>query len=92
MNNKITAVRARQIAEVAGTNSTIVKLNVDYILEKIIKEANKGELHVYISSSELRGHIQDSIIQETFSELHKLGYNAISADFVNNSKLYKVTW
>ena len=90
MDNKITAVQARQIAEANGANKFTVKLNIDYILEKIIKEANKGESHVYISSGELKG--DDSTIQKTFSELGKLGYNTVSTDFVNNSKLYKVTW
>lgn len=90
MDNKITAVQARQIAEANGVNKFTVKSNIDYILEKIIKEADKGELHVYISSGELKG--DDSTIQKTFSELGKLGYNTVSNDFVNNSKLYKVTW
>lgn len=90
MDNKITAVRARQIAESNGANNVVVKLNVDYILQKIIKEANKGELHTYISTNELNG--DDFVIQKTFTELGKLGYIAVSADFGNNSKLYKVTW
>ena len=90
MDNKITAVQARQIAERNGANNAIVKLNVDYILDKIIKEANKGELHTYISTNELGG--QDFIIQKTFSELDKLGYITVSEDFDKNSKLYKVTW
>ena len=90
MDNKITAAQARQIAEANGANNVAVKLNIYHILQKIIKEANKGELHTYISTSELCG--QDFIIQETFNELGKLGYITVSADFVNNSKLYKVIW
>ena len=90
MDNKITAVRARQIAESNGANNVVVKLNVDYILRKIIKEASKGELHTYISTNELSGN--DLTIEETFCELSNLGYIAVSADFDNNSKLYKVTW
>lgn len=90
MDNKITAAQARQIAESNGANDVAVKSNIYHILQKIIKEANKGRLHVYISSSELCG--QDFIIQKTFGELGKLGYVTVSADFVNNSKLYKVIW
>jgi hypothetical protein len=90
MDNKITALQARQIAERNSANNAIVKLNIDYILEKIIKEANKGELHTYISTNELNG--DDFAIQKTFTELGKLGYIAVNADFDNNSKLYKVTW
>lgn len=90
MDDKITAAQARQIAESNGTNNVVVKLNVDYILGKIIKEASKGELHTYISTDELSGN--DLTIQETFCELSNLGYITVSADFYNNSKLYKVTW
>lgn len=92
MNNKITATQARQIAEANGVNKFTVKSNIDYILEKIIKEANKGELHTYISTNELNG--DDFAIQKTFAELGKLGYFyiAVGDDFDNNSKLYKVTW
>lgn len=90
MNNKITAVQARQIAEANCVNKFTVKSNIDYILEKIIKEANKGELHTYISTNELNG--DNFAIQKTFTELGKLGYIAVGADFNNNSKLYKVTW
>lgn len=90
MDNKIAAVQARQIAEAYGVNKFTVKSNIDYILEKIIKEANKGELHTYISTNELNGN--DLTIQKTFTELGDLGYIVVSADFDNNSKLYKVTW
>lgn len=88
--NKISAVQARRIAEANGVNKFMVKSNIDYILEKIIKEANKSELHTYISTNELNG--DDFTIQKTFTELGKLGYTVVSADFGNNSKLYKVTW
>lgn len=92
MDNKITAVQARQIAEANGVNKFTVKSNIDYILEKIIKEANNGEMHTYISTNELNG--DDLVIQKTFAELGKIGYFyiAVGTDFDNNSKLYKVTW
>ena len=90
MDNKITAMQARQIAERNGANNVAVNLNIYYILQKIIKEASKGELHTYISTNELISN--DLTIQATFSELDKLGYTVVSADFVNNSKLYKVIW
>lgn len=90
MDNKITAAQARQIAERNGANNVAVNLNIYYILQKIIKEASKGELHTYISTNELIGN--DLTIQKTFIELGQLGYISVSADFDNNSKLYKVIW
>ena len=90
MNNKITAVQARLIAKSNGVNNVAVELNICHILQKIIKEANKGELHTYISTNELIGN--DLTIQETFCELSNLGYITVSAGFDNNSKLYKVIW
>ena len=90
MDNKITAVQARQIAKSNGVNNVAVKSNIYHILQKIIKEASKGELHTYISTNELIGN--DLTIQETFCELSNLGYITVSADFDNNSKLYKVIW
>lgn len=90
MNNKITAVQARLIAKSNGVNNVAVELNICHILQKIIKEANKGELHTYISTNELIGN--DLTIQETFCELSNLGYITVSSDFDNNSKLYKVIW
>ena len=41
----LTAKQARQISE-KNINNTFVKRNLEYILGKIVKEANKGELHI----------------------------------------------
>lgn len=87
MDKKITAVQARQIAEANGANNAIVKLNVDYILKKVIKEANKGELHCYVSINELYGHNPSPIIFETFEVIRDLGYKTF-----NCCGMIKITW
>lgn len=89
MDNKITAVQARQISEANVANNFLVKSNIDYILERVIKEANKGELHLYVAGDKLGGN--EFIIQQTFIELRKLGYTAfnISSD---NDNMYKIAW
>ena len=84
----MTAVQARQIAEANGANKYMVKANVDYILEKIIKEANKGELHTYISTDELIGHTPSPIIFETFEIIRNMGYKTFGC----SSTIIKITW
>ena len=80
----LTARQARQIAE-NTINNTIVKNNVEYLLKKIIKNANKGECHTYIYKTELVGNI--SIEKITIEQIQKLGYNVYL-----NDDMYKITW
>ncbi len=80
----LTARQARQIAA-KTINNTIVKNNVEYILKKIIKEANKGEFHIYINNAELEGNV--NVEKITMEQMQELGYNVYL-----NSCIYKITW
>lgn len=80
----LSARQARQISE-NTINNTFVKNNLEYILEKIVKEANKGEYHTYISKAELCGNI--NVEKLTIEQLQKLGYNVYL-----NSYIFKITW
>lgn len=80
----LTARQARQISAKTIDN-TIVKNNVEYILKKIIKEANKGEFHIYINNSELEGNV--NVEKLTMEQMQELGYNVYL-----NSCIYKITW
>ena len=78
------ARQARQIAE-NTINNTFVKNNLEYILKKIVKEANKGEYHTYINKTELVGDINTEKL--TIEQIQKLGYNVYL-----NDDMYKITW
>ena len=80
----LTARQARQIAE-NTINNTFVKNNVEYLLKKIIKEANKGECHIYIKNTELDGNV--NVEKITMEQIQKLGYNVYL-----HSCMYKITW
>jgi hypothetical protein len=81
----LSAKQARQISEKNTINNTFVKNNLEYILEKIVKEANKGEYHIYISKSELSGKMTAE--KMTIEQIQKLGYNVhLSND------MYKISW
>ena len=80
----LSARQARQIAENA-INNTFVKNNLEYILKKIVKDANKGEFHIYMYKTELVGDI--NIEKITIEQIQKLGYNVYL-----NGGMYKITW
>jgi hypothetical protein len=80
----LSAKQARQISE-KNINNTFVKRNLEYILGKIVKEANKGELHIYINNSELEGDI--NVEKITMGQMQELGYNVYL-----NCCIYKITW
>lgn len=82
----LTAKQARQISE-NGINKIFVKNNVDYILDIITQEANKGECHTYISKSELSG--KTTAEKMTIEQIQKLGYKV--EVYLGNS-MYKITW
>ena len=82
----LTAKQARQLAE-NGINKIFVQNNVDYILDIIKKEANKGEFHTYISKSELSGKITAE--KMTIEQIQKLGYKV--EVYIGNS-MYKIIW
>jgi hypothetical protein len=80
----LSAKQARQISE-NNINNTFVNNNLKYILEKIVKEANKGEFHIYISEAEIAGNT--SVSKMTIEQIQKLGYNVhLSND------MYKISW
>ena len=80
----LTAKQARQISENV-INNTFVKRNLEYILEIIKKEANKGDFHTYLSEGEIAGNI--TIRKMTIEQIQKLGYSVhLSND------MYKITW
>lgn len=80
----LSARQARQISENA-INNTFVKKNLEYILKKIVKEANKGDCHMYMYDTELVGDI--NIKKNTIKQIQKLGYNVYL-----NGGMYKITW
>ena len=80
----LSARQARQISENA-INNTFVKRNLEYILGKIVKEANKGDFHIYIYKAEIAGNI--TIRKMTIEQIQKLGYNVYL-----NDDMYKITW
>ena len=80
----LSARQARQISENA-INNTFVKKNLEYILKKIVKEANKGDCHMYMYDNVLVGDI--NIKKNTIKQIQKLGYNVYL-----NGGMYKITW
>ena len=80
----LSARQARQISISKKTNNNLLKNNLEYILKKIVKEANKGEYHIYICKTELSG---DIIEKTAIEEIQKLGYNVYL-----NDDMYKITW
>ena len=71
----LTAEQARQISK-----NTIIKNDIEYILQKIMKDANKGEYHIYISKAEL-------LETSSIDKIQELGYNVYL-----NGGMYKITW
>ena len=82
----LTAKQARQLAE-NSINNIFVKNNVNYILDIIKQEANKGECHTYISKSELSG--KTTAEKMTIEQIQKLGYKV--EVYIGNS-MYKIIW
>jgi hypothetical protein len=80
----LSARQAREMSE-KNINNTFVKRNLEYILGKIVKEANKGELHIYINNTELVGDI--NVEKITMGHMQKLGYNVYLSCCI-----YKITW
>lgn len=80
----LSARQARQISENA-INNTVVKKNLEYILEKIAKDANKGDFHIYIYRNKLFGDTNVEVM--TIEQIRKLGYNVYL-----NDDMYKITW
>ena len=81
----LSAKQARQISEKNTANNTFVKRNLDYILKKIVEEANKGEYHIYIYEVEIAGN--KTIEKMTIEQIQKLGYSVyLSGD------MYKISW
>ena len=80
----LSARQARQISENA-INNTVVKKNLEYILEKIAKDANKGDFHIYIYRTKLSGDINVEVM--TIEQIRKLGYSVYLID-----DMYKITW
>lgn len=81
----LSARQARQITENNVNNNTFIKNNLEYILKKIVKEAKKGEFHIYINKTELVGDV--NIEKMTIEQIQKLGYNVYL-----NDDMYKITW
>lgn len=79
-----TAKQARQLAENC-INKIFVKNNVDYILDIIKEEANKGEFHTYISKSDISGKMTAE--KMTIEQIQKLGYEVCLC-----CGTYKITW
>lgn len=81
----LSAKQARQISKENTINNTFVKRNLEYIFEKIVEEANKGEYHIYIYEAEIAGN--KTIEKMTIEQIQKLGYNVYL-----NDDMYKITW
>lgn len=81
----LSAKQARQISEKNTINNTFVKRNLEYILEKIVKEANKGEYYTYIHEAEIAGN--PTISKMTIEEIQKLGYSVYLS-----GGIYKISW